>query len=73
MTTGKALLGVLAGLAAGTVIGVLLTPQKRDRSNRNISKTTQDLADVLSETIDGKFADLLKSLSSEVKKKHEKA
>jgi gas vesicle protein len=72
MTTGKAFLSVLAGLAAGTVIGMLIAPKKRSRSNRDISKKTQALADALNETMDEKFSELLKSISGEVKKKQEK-
>jgi len=68
MTTGKALLGVLAGLAAGTVIGMLLTPNKGDKTRKNIYKKGEDLADALNEKIDEKFEDLLKSISGKVKK-----
>jgi len=68
MTTGKALLGVLAGIAAGTVIGILLAPDKGGRLRKNISKKSEDLAEAINDKIDGKFEELLKSISGEVKK-----
>jgi gas vesicle protein len=67
MTTGKALLGVLAGIATGAVIGILLAPDKADRSRKNISKKSEDLADAINEKIDEKFEALLKTLSGKVK------
>lgn len=68
MNTGKALLGVLGGIAAGTVIGMLLAPKKNDRLKRNISKKSEDLADAINEKIDQKFEELLKTISGKVKK-----
>lgn len=67
MTTGKALLGVLAGIAAGTVIGILLAPDKGDKLRKNISKKSEDLADAINEKIDEKFGELLKTMSGKVK------
>lgn len=67
MSTGKALLGVLAGIAAGTVIGIMLAP-KGDRTRKNISKKSEDLADAINEKIDEKFEELLKTMSGRVKK-----
>jgi gas vesicle protein len=68
MTTGKAILGLLAGIAAGTVIGVLLSPDKGDRLRKNISKKSEGLADAINEKIDEKFDELLKTVSGKVKK-----
>jgi gas vesicle protein len=68
MTTGKALLGVLAGIAAGTVIGIFLAPDKGDKLRKNISKKSEDLADAINEKIDEKFEELLKTMSGRVKK-----
>ena len=68
MTTSKALLGVLAGIAAGTVIGIFLAPDKADRLRKNISKKSGDLADAINEKIDEKFQELLKTMSGKVKK-----
>lgn len=68
MTTGKALLGVLAGIAAGTVIGMMLAPSKSGRLRKVISRKSEDLADAISDKIDEKFEELLKNVSGRVKK-----
>jgi gas vesicle protein len=68
MTTGKGLLGVLAGLAAGTVIGMLLAPDKGDKVRKNISRKSEDLAEAINCKIDEKFEQLLKTISGKVKK-----
>lgn len=68
MTTGKAIIGVLAGVAAGTVIGILLAPNKNDKLRKNISRKSEDLADAINEKIDEKFEELLKTISGKVKK-----
>jgi gas vesicle protein len=68
MRTGKALLGILAGIAAGAIIGMLLAPDKTDRLKKNISKKSADLADAINEKIDEKFEELLKRMSAKVKK-----
>jgi gas vesicle protein len=68
MTTGKALLGVLAGIAAGTIIGILLAPDKGSRLKKSIGKKGEDLAEAINATIDDKFEELLKSISSKVNK-----
>lgn len=68
MTTSKALLGILAGIAAGTVIGILVAPEKGDKLRKNISRKSEDLADAINEKIDEKFEELLKTISGKVKK-----
>jgi gas vesicle protein len=68
MSTGKALLGVLAGMAAGTVIGILLAPDKADKLRKNISRKSEDLADAINDKIDEKFEELLGTISGKVKK-----
>jgi len=68
MTTGKALLGVLAGIAAGTVIGIILAPAKSGRLRKIISRKSEDLADAINDKIDEKFEELLKNVSGRVKK-----
>jgi gas vesicle protein len=69
MDSGKALLGVLAGLAAGAVLGVLFAPEKGDSTRKNITKKGEDLADALNRKIDEKFEDLLRSVGGKVKSK----
>ncbi len=68
MTTGKALLGLLAGIAAGTVIGILLAPDKGDKLRKNISRKSEYLAEAINDKIDEKFEELLNTISGKVKK-----
>mgnify|MGYP001600443254 CR=1 FL=1 len=68
MTTGKALLGVLAGIAAGTVIGILLAPDKGNKLRKNISRKSEDFADAINDKIDEKFEEILKTISGKVRK-----
>jgi gas vesicle protein len=68
MTTGKALLGVLAGIAAGAALGVLFAPEKGSQTRNNIKRKGEDLADALSDKIDEKFEDLMMAVTGKVKK-----
>lgn len=68
MNTGKALLGVLAGIAAGAVLGVLLAPSKGAHTRKSISKKGEDLADALNEKIDAKFDELMGVVNRKIKK-----
>ena len=62
MSSGKLLLGVLAGVAAGAVIGILLAPDKGSVTRRKISKKGDDYVDALKD----KFNDLLESVTDSV-------
>ena len=68
MNNGKVLLGVLAGIAAGTVLGILLAPEKGADTRKNILKKGEDLANRLNKNIDQKFADLVDTITSKEKK-----
>lgn len=59
MSTGKVLLGVTAGVAAGALLGVLFAPAKGSETRKNISKKGEDLVDELKE----KFNNLLEMMS----------
>jgi gas vesicle protein len=59
MSTGKALLGVLAGIAAGAAIGVIFAPDKGSNTRKNISKKGEDLAKALSDKVDARFEGLM--------------
>jgi gas vesicle protein len=67
MNNGKAILAVLAGIAAGTAIGMLLAPDKGSDTRKKICKKGEDLADAVSDRISEKFDDLLNSLTGRVK------
>jgi len=50
MSTGKVLLGVLAGVAAGALLGILFAPDKGTVTRKKISKKGEDLKDDVKET-----------------------
>lgn len=59
MRTDKTALGVLAGVAAGALIGVLFAPAKGSKTRKKILDKGQDYADELK----GKFDDLYQDVS----------
>ena len=59
MGSGKVLLGLLAGVAAGAVLGVLFAPEKGSATRKKISKKSDDYAETLKE----QFKEFLDSLS----------
>ena len=59
MNTGKVLLGVLAGVATGAMLGILFAPDKGSNTRKKISKKGEDYADAVKE----KFDDFLDNLS----------
>lgn len=62
MNSGKIVLGALAGLAAGALIGVLFAPDKGSESRSKIIKSGEDYLDSLK----GKFNSLLDSMAGKV-------
>lgn len=62
MSSGKVLLGVLAGVAVGAVLGVLFAPDIGWNTRKRISKKAEDLTDDLRE----KFDEFLDSISVKV-------
>lgn len=46
-TTGKILVGAMAGLAVGTILGVLYAPDKGSNTRKKIADKGHDLADDL--------------------------
>jgi gas vesicle protein len=49
MSTGKVLLGMVAGVAAGAVLGILFAPHKGKVTRRKILRQGEDYADNLKE------------------------
>lgn len=68
MTNGKAILAVLAGVAAGAALGMLFAPDKGSDTRKMISKKGEDLADALNDKIDDKFDELLTAVTGKVKR-----
>jgi gas vesicle protein len=58
MSTGKTLLGVLAGIAAGATLGILFAPHKGSKTRKIITDKGDDYADELKEKFD-EFSNLL--------------
>jgi gas vesicle protein len=52
MSSGKILSGVLAGVAAGTLLGILFAPDKGWNTRKRIVKKGEDYADSLNDKLD---------------------
>jgi len=52
MSSGKILLGVLAGVAAGALLGVLFAPDKGWNTRKRISKKADEYLEGLKEKLD---------------------
>lgn len=56
MKTGKALLGIVAGVALGTLLGALIVSSKKGVPRKVILQSGEDLTDAIDERLDRKFA-----------------
>ena len=59
MKSGNVLLGVLAGIAVGAVIGILFAPDKGSVTRKKVSEIGDEYADELKE----KFNDFVENMS----------
>ena len=59
MGSGKVLLGVLAGIAAGATLGILFAPDKGTNTRRKISRKSDEYADEL----ESKFNDFIQNIT----------
>lgn len=67
MSSGKVLLGVLAGVAAGATLGILFAPDKGSNTRKKISRKGQDYAEELEDKFN-EFIDGIKEQYEETKK-----
>lgn len=51
-STGKVLLGILAGAAAGAILGILLAPDKGSETRRKLMQKGEDYADAMKDKFD---------------------
>jgi gas vesicle protein len=64
MSSGKVVLGLLAGAAAGALAGILLAPAKGSKTRRRILKKGENYADSLKD----KLNDLLETTNQKFEK-----
>lgn len=69
MGSGKVLLGVLAGVAAGATLGILFAPDKGSNTRRKISRKSDEYADEL----ETKFNDFIGSITEKFEDMKEEA
>ncbi|MBL6448761.1 YtxH domain-containing protein [Fulvivirga sp. 29W222] len=67
MDTGKAILGVMAGIAAGAVIGILLAPEKGSDTRKILLGKGEDFAKDVNKKIDKKFDELMHTITAKFK------
>ncbi|MFA6128578.1 MAG: YtxH domain-containing protein [Bacteroidales bacterium] len=59
MSAGKVLLGVLAGVAVGAALGILLAPDKGTVTRKKIAKKSDDYA----EELEAKFEEFIEGIT----------
>jgi len=53
MNSGKVLLGILAGVAVGGIVGILFAPAKGSRTRKRIADKSEGYVDALKDQFDG--------------------
>jgi len=62
MNGGKVILGLLAGIAAGALLGVLFAPDKGTETRRKITKRSKDFVD----EVKNKYDDFVKGVNEKI-------
>ncbi len=73
MSSGKLLLGVLAGAAAGALVGILFAPEAGDKTRKKIAKKSEDYVDGIKEKFNGLINDLTRKMDGVQAKANEMA
>ena len=78
MGTGKILVGVLAGVAAGALMGILFAPDRGSETRKKVVEKGKDLVGEVEETLKGfmtevtqKFESAIKNAKEMVEKEHQ--
>ena len=66
MSSGKVLLGLLAGVATGALLGILFAPEKGSVTRKKMSKKAKDYGDGLKEKFN-EFVDDISEKFGEIK------
>jgi gas vesicle protein len=69
MDSGKVFLGVLAGLAAGAVLGILFAPEKGSDTRKKLAGKGEDYSDLIKEKVNeflGSMTEKLEKVKEEV-------
>jgi gas vesicle protein len=69
MNTGKVVLGVLAGVAVGAIVGILFAPEKGSVTRKNILNKKDDYLDGLNE----KFEEFIQMITQKFNCTHKEA
>jgi len=64
MSSGKILLGVLAGVAAGALIGILFAPEKGTETRKKIVEKGEDYVDGMSKKFNNMLDDLAQKMDA---------
>ena len=62
MSSGKIVLGFLAGAAAGALLGILFAPDKGTETRKKIVEKGEDYVDEVKEKLNGLIEDLTKKM-----------
>jgi len=73
MSSGKVWLGVLAGLAAGAVLGILFAPDKGSETRKKIAEKGEDYFDGVKDKINGLIDELSQKVETAGAKMNEPA